>query len=51
MTASENVRYVKPSQPRLPVAAHGGNWKGVQYLSYREHDEQVRARIAVWSRA
>lgn len=45
MTVHEGVRYVKPSQPRFPVAVHGGNWKGVKYLSYREHDELTRARL------
>lgn len=45
MTVHEDVRYARPSQPRFPVAIHGGNWKGVKYLSYREHDELMRARL------
>lgn len=42
-------RYVTPSERRFPVAIHGGNWKGAQYLSYREHDALTRERLAVQS--
>lgn len=38
-------RQVRESKRRFPVAIHGGNWKGVKYLSYREHDELTRARL------
>jgi hypothetical protein len=41
----DGVRYVKSPESRLPVAAHGGNWKGVKYLSYREEDELTLARL------
>lgn len=34
------------SQRRFPVAAHGGNWQGQPYISYREHDHLTRVRLA-----
>lgn len=36
------------SSQRLPVAAHGGNWKGKEYLSYREHDQEMRYAMAAY---
>lgn len=37
----------RPKQPgrRSPVAIHGGNWKGKEYLSYREHDLARRRNL------
>lgn len=31
-----------PSKRRFPVAGNGGNWQGVEYVSYREHDRIKR---------
>jgi hypothetical protein len=42
MTVRDDVRYVRPSQPRFPVAVHGGNWKGQPYIAYREHDRIIQ---------
>jgi hypothetical protein len=33
---------VKQPKQRLALAAHGGNWKGVEYLSMRESDTLTR---------
>ena len=40
-----DIRIVKDPQQRLAPAIVGGNWQGVEYLSYAEHDRCVRARM------
>lgn len=43
-TTGQHLGVTKP-QPRLALAVLGGNWKGKQYLSYREHDAHMRASL------
>jgi len=37
-----NVLGARSPTRRLPAARQGGNWKGVEYLSYAEHDRLKR---------
>lgn len=42
-----DIRIVKDAQQRLAPAIVGGNWQGVEYLSYAEHDQATRATMAL----
>jgi hypothetical protein len=44
--ASTGPRHAKKSRKRLNARVRGGNWMGVPYLSYAEHDRCTRAKIA-----
>ena len=46
-----NVLGVREPQRKFPVAQLGGNWQGLKYLSYREHDALTRERLALDSPA
>lgn len=35
----------------MKIAHTGGNWQGIEYLTYAEHDRCVRASLAADSKA
>jgi hypothetical protein len=48
--SSSGPRRIKPRRKRLNVRVSGGNWQGLPYLSYAEHDRCVRATLGLQTR-
>jgi hypothetical protein len=44
------VEVIDSRRSDFPPAAPGGNWQGVPYLSYAEHDRCVRTTFGLESR-
>jgi len=41
----DGERVVRKSKRRFPVALQGGNWQGMSYISYAQHDAIKRTYI------